>query len=115
MQFRDKDWWDAGVAANTDPYGAAIYCYAERWADLMEAAMANGETLEECADRTSHEADIDGVTGFMHNCAVKSLIPPWIYGEELRRWHNLDVQLGSEGRRANEEGGVLNSAILSIG
>ena len=55
MKFKSKDWWDKGVEANQDGYGSAVYRFAERWADLMEAAMSEGETLAECADRASHE------------------------------------------------------------
>ena len=36
-------------------------------------------------------------------------------GEDLRRWHNLDTQIRNEGEIANEKGGVLNPAIMSIG
>jgi hypothetical protein len=39
----------------------------------------------------------------------------WLHGEALRRWHNKDTQIGTEGDRANERGGVLNPAMLSIG
>ena len=37
------------------------------------------------------------------------------YGDQLRRQHNLKTQLGNEGEKANESGGVLNPALLSIG
>lgn len=33
---------------------------------------------------------------------------------KLRRWHNKDIQLGTEGDAANESGGVLNPALLHI-
>jgi len=33
----------------------------------------------------------------------------------LRRWHNKENQIGTEGDKANESGGVLNPALLSIG
>jgi hypothetical protein len=35
--------------------------------------------------------------------------------EELRRWHNLRTQIGDEGEKANEDGGVLNPALLRVG
>lgn len=60
-------------------------------------------------------ANTDGITGFMYGCAVSGLAKFWKHGEQLRRWHNKDSQLGTEGDEANESGGVLNPAILTIG
>jgi len=115
MKFKDKALWDRGLANNTDGYGRAINSFAERWADAMEAAMAGGETLASCAQRTSRAADTEGITGFMYGAAVVGLSACWEHGEELRRWHNLDTQIGDEGERANESGGVLNPAMLGVG
>jgi hypothetical protein len=39
----------------------------------------------------------------------------WKHGEALRLWHNLKTQIRDEGEKANESGGVLNPACLSIG
>ncbi|MDA8315367.1 MAG: hypothetical protein M0010_09365 [Actinomycetota bacterium] len=44
--------------------------------------------------------------------AVSVLASCWVHGEELRRWHNLDTQIGTEGEKANASGGVLNPALL---
>lgn len=100
---------------NDDPYGAGIFRYAERWADLMEAAIDEGQDIADCAKATSLEADTDGITGFMYGASVKILASCWEHGEALRRWHNLDVQIGNEGEAANREGGVLNPAVLCLG
>ena len=35
--------------------------------------------------------------------------------DRLRRWHNKATQIGTEGDKANETGGVLNPALLTIG
>ncbi len=113
MQISDNEAWTKAVAINDDPYGSGVIRYAERWADLMEAAMAGGAALADIADSTSHEADTEGITGFMYGAAVATLSRCWVHGEELRRWHNLDTQLHDEGERANETGGVLNPAILT--
>jgi len=102
-------------AKNSDPYSNAVVEYAERWADQMEAKMAEGKTVASVAKETSHSADTEGITGFMYGCAVQSLAHFWEHGEELRRWHNLDTQIGTEGEAANESGGTLNPAILNIG
>ncbi len=100
---------------NSDPYGGAVVQYAERWADQMESKLAEGSAVPAIAKETSHSADTEGITGFMYGCAVQSLSNFWEHGEELRRWHNLDTQIGTEGEAANESGGTLNPAILNIG
>ena len=102
-------------AINDDPYGGEVVRYGEAWADLMEQQMDSGKTLEECAEATSRDADTSGITGFMYGCAVSALARFWQHGEELRRWHNLKTQIGSEGEKANVSGGTLNPALLSIG
>ena len=107
--------WDKSVKANADDYGACAIRYAARWANYMEREMADGHTLEDVAKRTSNEADKEGITGFMYGCAVSILSQVWKHGEALRRWHNLDTQVNNEGQKANESGGVLNPAILTIG
>jgi hypothetical protein len=115
MQVVDAGKWAEIVELNShDGYSRAVITYAERWADAMEAAIANGETLEQCAERTSREADKDGITYFMYGAAVGVLAESWQHGDELRRWHNLGTQLGNEGERANESGGVLNPAMIGF-
>jgi len=90
------------------------YSYAEDWANFMEREMANGRTIAECAESTSREADTDGITDFMYGAAVAMLAHVWEHGEELRKWHNLNIQIGNEGEKANENGGVLNPALSNI-
>ena len=67
--------------------------------DVMKVIVAN-------ADKLSHEADVEGITGFMYGCAVSILSQCWKYGEELRKWHNKEY---------NYEGdGVVNPAVFTI-
>lgn len=102
-------------ANNTDPYGAAVVTYCERWAELMETRLSAGETVAQCAKETSRDADPEGLTGFQYGCAVSVLAACWAHGEELRQWHNLDCQIGNEGEKANAEpGAVLNPALLTV-
>lgn len=114
MKLKNKEDWKKALANNQDVYGSAIYKYAERWADLMEAQIKKGKTVAGCAGETSREADGEGITGYMYGCAVSILSHCWDYGEELRLWHNLDTQIGDEGEKANESGTVLNPALLNI-
>ena len=115
MKFKDESIWKKGLANNQDSYGGGVYTYAERWANMMEAKIEKGEKLEDCAKQLSHDADKEGITGFMYGAAVQILSAAWIHGEELRKWHNLDMQIGNEGEKANEKGIVLNPAIMTIG
>lgn len=97
-----------------DPYSARVVSFGEDWANLMETELASGRTVEECAEATAHTADTDGITGFMYGTAVSALAKFWEHGDVLRRWHNLDTQIGDEGERANASGGTLNPALLNI-
>lgn len=98
-----------------DFYGAGILKYARDWADLMEKKLAEGAKVADIAESTSHEADTDGITGNMYSMAVSFLSRFWTHGEELRVWHNLDCQLGTEGEEANKvPGRTLNPAVLNI-
>jgi hypothetical protein len=115
MEFRNEADWNEAKANNQDGYGAAVYRYAENWARIMQKRIAAGETVAEAAGASQYIADPEGITGFMYGCAVQALAHCWIHGEELRRWHNLGTQIGTEGEKANESGGVLNPAVLGIG
>jgi len=115
IELADEAGWQKFKDVNSDGYGGAVVTYSERWARLMQVEMASGKKLEDVADAASSEADLEGITGFMYGCAVSTLAACWKYGDQLRRWHNLKTQLGNEGEKANESGGVLNPALLSIG
>ena len=119
MLTKNPQDWAYSRANNNEQNGNACMEYAEQWADLMEIKLAEGKTLENIADSTSHEVDQRpgfGITGFMYGAAVSALALCWVHGDQLRRWHNLKTQLGNEGEKANDTpGGVLNPALLNIG
>ena len=115
MTLKDEESWKKIVAANADGYGDEVINFAERWARLMESQIVTGGTLEACAESASSLADNEGITGFMYGEAVRILSKVWVHGEQLRRWHNLKIQIGNEGKEANETGRVLNPALLSLG
>ena len=102
--------YQKGYKNNLDPYGHAVYAFAERWAELMEKDIEDcgGPTAAAIAnfEKRSREADTEGITGFMYGCAVQILSDCWEFGEILRRWHNKEY--GYEGD------GVVNPAILTI-
>lgn len=115
FQKMDEPSWLSWVESNREGYGACIMRYAARWANRMEAAIKGGAKVSDCASKCSHEADTEGITGFMYGAAVAMLAKCWVYGEQLRQWHNIDTQIGTEGEKANASGGVLNPAVLTIG
>ena len=115
IELRDAETWAACVEKNQDGYGGRIIRFAEEWARLMQVRLGNGETIADCAEELSRLADDDGITGFMYGAAVSTLAKCWVHGEQLRRWHNKETQIGTEVDAANESGGVLNPALLSVG
>ena len=90
-----------------DPYSMAAVRYMKNWAELMESKIADGAKVVDIAGATSHEADTEGITGFMYGCAVEALSEFWEYGEELRKWHNTEYNYDVDG--------VVNPAILTAG
>ena len=114
FKCKDEKVWQKFCAMNADEYGGAILRYAARWAHLMEQKIVAGAQLEAIAPITRDEADVEGISGFMYAAAVGVLSQTWECGEQLRQWHNHDVQLGDEGEKANRDGGVLNPALLRI-
>lgn len=116
FQIKNQAWWQKHLDANADDeYGAAILRYAARWAHMMEKKIADGMQLEDIAEATRHDADMEGITGYMYGAAVSVLSKVWEHGEQLRQWHNHTTQLHGEGDKANRDGGVLNQALLRIG
>jgi hypothetical protein len=113
IELKNPELWESYVSKNTDAYGKATIDYADRWACAMQDEIANGKSVADVADRTSYQADTEGITGFMHNAAIATLAGCWKYGEELRRWHNS--QFGQQGKSADASGAVINSCIIKIG
>lgn len=106
LRIIDQPFWDDMKAKNSDPYGAAIFEYAESWGKLMQVELSKQKSVKDCASETSCELGYLGITGYMYGAAVGVLSKCWKHGEELRKWHNKDY--GHEGE------GVVNPAILNI-
>jgi hypothetical protein len=101
IELAHEDVWQEYKAKNTDFYGGGIISYSERWARLMQVEIAQGKKLKEVADSTSHEADIDGISGAMYGAAVSTLANTWVHGEELRRWNNPRLWSRTKGPQSN--------------
>lgn len=115
LTLRDPEGWQKAVDVNkSDPYSNAVIVFAEKWARIMEGQMLAGKTLAECADAAVSLTDDDGITGFMYGAAVSTLAQVWVHGEELRRWHNRQYMSEEKAQAADESGGTVNPAILTI-
>jgi len=111
----DIDGWTKAVEANTDSYSKGVIDFARCWGRLMQLGVQRGQSIASVAKLTSNMADVAGITGFMYGAAVSTLSKTWIHGDDLRRWHNIDCQIGNEGEKANITGGTLNPALLGVG
>jgi hypothetical protein len=86
MKVSDAAVWARWRETNMDFYGSACIRFAERWADLMEDALAWGESIAASAVRTSHEADTEAITGAQFGAACRVLYNSWAHGPELLAW-----------------------------
>lgn len=114
IEFKDdaaRKLWEefcAKQAEDETGYSQCVVDYARYWAKFMQYLKEkHNVSVIQIAERASHDADVNGITGFMYGCAVNVLSQVWKYGEELRVWHNK--QYGHEGD------GVVNPAVLTIG
>lgn len=85
--------WDSAFNRNADPHSRTCFLVAKHWAEMMEAAIADGEKIELCAHRTlmsinklpvSH----GGMTNAQYIMILRLLGRAWSHGEELLAWHN---------------------------
>lgn len=109
MEIADQAIWEDYKSKNQDGYGGGIIAYAERWARLMQVEINAGKKLENVAEATSHEADTDGITGFMYGAAVHTLASCWKHGDQLRKWHNKQYGVSEDTE------GTVNPAIITVG
>ena len=117
LEFADKSLWDEWIDSieNADytplslskGYMLEIVAYAERWGRLMQAGISKGKVLEDIADETAREADVNGITGHMENGAVMILSRAWKHGDELRIWHK------NRWGAPEDASGVVNPAVLT--
>lgn len=106
MKIKDLKKYEEWKNNNTDGYGACIFRYAERWANMMEKEIENGANVKDIAEKLSHDVDTEGITGYMYGASVSILSQCWEYGEDLRKWHNKEYDY--------EGDGVVNPAILTV-
>lgn len=99
---------------SVDIHGPAAVNFAIAWAVAMQQAFSKGQKIADVAKQLADEVDYEKILGFQYNLAVSLLVRFWKHGEELRRWRNLNTQLGNKGEEANKtKGAVLNPALMS--
>lgn len=96
--YKETQLQQANVSGPNDRsmhYLAQCFSFAENWADIMEAGIAQGRTVEGCATEASFMANAatDGMTLAMYQFAVRMLASFWSMGEELMEWHNKRFHL----------------------
>lgn len=97
------------IKNSSDGYSRAVIDYAETWARIMQVEIAAGKTnIKDIADECQKGLGYLGITGFQYGCAVGALSRFWVFGEELRRWHNNEYGV------AEDQKGVVNPAVLTL-
>jgi hypothetical protein len=101
-----------------DLYGVAIVYAAGQWADAMDEVIDQHGHQDfkdvavptfEALNQSLGQWELNAV---QYSACVAVLSHTWEHGEQLRRWHNLSVQVGTEGEEANESGGILNAGVI---
>lgn len=89
IEHRNQAAWTAETAdvrrLGISGWSEATISYAVAWARLMQARIAQGESVESCVAETAYLANGSLVKGSGYARALKMLIAGWIHGVELRR------------------------------
>lgn len=95
--------YDEYVAKNQDPYGKCAIDAGESVMSLLDA----GNTPEQAEKGLNGH----GLTGFLAGCAIQGVVRFHERGEEMRVWWNKFNGV----KEGEDNGGVVNPAILTIG
>ena len=113
MPITDMRNWNGCVATNSDPYGKACVDTARRVMEILDAEPG-AFNCHELMCRADKEVKAGGLTGYMAGAVASMISQIHSRGDEFRRVWNLGTQIGNEGEKANDSGGVLNPAVLNI-
>lgn len=105
--------WERCVKINKDSYGKACVDVARRVMEILDEEPGDFDP-HKIVCRADEEVKAGGITGFMAGCVANMVSSFHSRGEEFRKKWNLFHQVGTEGERANEKGGVINPALMSI-
>lgn len=112
MKLKDKKSWNEWVEKNDDPYGKTCVNVARRVMEILD----DGKDFDanEIICKADDDIQAGGITGFMAGCVAQMVSGCHERGEEFRRKWNKNNQINDEGDKANDSGGILNPAILTI-
>ena len=113
MPVSDTEKWKKWKDENTDSYGGACVLVAERVMELLDNEPGDFDATN-LVQRADKDTD-GGLTGFMAGAVASMVSQCHSRGEEFRREWNGETEIGDEGKRVNESGGVLNPALLNVG
>ena len=116
MPITKPEDWQESVDKNKDPYGDACVKVARRVMEILDEEPGEFD-CHKIITRADHEAlgEADGgIPGFTAGAVASMVSHCHSRGEEFRRKWNLHTQIGNEGEKANESGGVLNPALLNF-
>jgi hypothetical protein len=113
MPIIDQVIWQSWVDANKDPYGVACVNVARRVMEILDEEPGDFDS-HTIICRADNETKTGGITGLMAGAVASMVSQCHSRGEEFRRKWNLSNQIHNEGDKANDEGGVLNPALLCI-
>jgi hypothetical protein len=122
MPITNKKDWNECVENNKDGYGGACIKVAEKAMEILDKEEGDFET-HALICRADDESGAGGITGFMAGCVAQMISHCHSRGEEFRKkWNNdngiIETEEGKKdigAKKANESGGVINPAILTIG
>lgn len=76
-----QSWFDR----NQDDYGRRCITYAQDWAKLIQVKIREGVPLtKELVNELSHQADTDGITGFMYGASKNVLRTTWKHWNRIK-------------------------------
>jgi len=113
MPIIDKESWDKCVIKNSDPYGGTCCAVARRAMEILDEEPGDFDA-HKLLCRADEESGAGGITGFMAGAAASMISTYHSRGEEFRAKWNIDNQIGTEGEKANESGGTLNPALVTM-
>lgn len=122
MPITDMEKWNEWEENNTDSYGGACVKVAEevmRLLDEDDTPLREGyypdvHTPHGIICKADENVKAGGITGFMAGAVAAMVSQCHSRGEEFRRIWNREQQINDEVDKANEEGGVLNPALLTV-
>ena len=114
MPIIKQEDWNKHVEANKDdPYGKCCVDVARKVMEILDTDLVEFDP-HTLICRADDVIDAGGITGFMAGCVASMVSQCHSRGDEFRRKWNLDTQIGDEGERANEKGGILNPALMNV-